>query len=450
VGIGLLSIKSTDASAYVAKVRPDIRRNREHNGSPLRPMQVVAMDVNHMDVLYRREDGSTATAKIVAGLCLATNRLVCFKVFALEAGRAITRAHVMEAVAEMCATCGVPETIYIDNGAEFGAMDLAGDLCLLAQMVNRRDVLIVKSGDDLELERVLILSKPYIAQGKVIESIFRAIQSLFALSPGFIGGNRMKKKTANLGRPPEAFDKSLDELKAMVERRIKWYHTKPQAKKSHLRGLSPNEAYRHWLDDGFQPVIADQRHIEIAFAIEETRVVQKSGRISWKSKRFPKEEARPYRSDKLQLYTGQTVRVREPLVGERHKLYVFSLDGKAIGIAIPEIAFGLIDPQGAREQARRESELGKQLAALKRTLPTINYEQSIEAAVAAHGPAPQPSVAARITCGGEYALAAARADAMTVIDDDRLRELEDEELRSKQFEALAKYEELRKKKGRAA
>ncbi|MEZ5444916.1 MAG: hypothetical protein R3F45_03915 [Gammaproteobacteria bacterium] len=447
VGIDLLSIKSTDASAYVAKVRPDIRRIREHNGSPLRPMQVVAMDVNHMDVLYRREDGSTATPKFVAGICLATNRLVCCKVFALEAGQAIRRTHVMEALAEMCATYGVPETIYIDNGAEFRAMGLAADLCRLAQMMNRRDVLVVKDIDDLE--RVVIRGTPYIAQGKIIESIFAALRSLFALSPNFIGGNRLTKKTANLGRDPEPFDGTIAELKAMVQRRIDFYHTKPQATRSHLKGLSPNEAYKRWLDDGFQPVTADQRHIEIAFAIEETRVIRKSGRFSWTSKRFPKEGARFYRSDALQLYTGRSVRIREPLVGPRHALYVFDLDGQPIATAIPEIAYDVIDHEGAQEQARREGVLTDVLEAIKGTLHTIDYEQSIDAAIAAHGPPPRPSAAATITCGGEYASAAAHADAMLAIGDERLQELEDEERRRKQFEALDKFEKL-KKKGRAA
>lgn len=447
VGIELLSIKSTDASAYVAKVRPDIRRNREHNGSPLRPMQVVSMDVHHMDVLYRREDGSTTTPKIISGLCLATNRVVSAEVIVLEAGQGITRAHVMAATANMCATYGVPEQIYIDNGAEFGAMDVAADMCRLAQTIRRGDLLIVKSADDLE--RVVIRGIAYIAQGKIIESTHSALQSLFALSSGYIGGDRLTKKTANLGRDPEPFDGTIDELKAMVQRRIDFHHTIPQAKSSHLKGLSPNEAYRRWLDDGFQPVIADQRHIEIAFAIEETRVIRKSGRFSWKSKRFPKEEARFYRSDALQLHTGRTVRIREPLVGERHKLYVFDLDGRPIAIAIPEIAYGVIDREGAKEQARREGVLNKQLAAIKATLPTIDCEQSIDAAIAAHGPPPRPSAAATITCGGEYASAAAHADAMLAIGDERLQELEDEDRRRKQFAALNKFEEL-KKKGRAA
>ena len=84
-----------------------------------------------MDVLLLRADGFTFTAKLVCFQDWATNRIFVHPVF-LEKGKGVRPAHVVEAIIAMVKEWGVPETLYLDNGSEYGCVDLVADALTLA------------------------------------------------------------------------------------------------------------------------------------------------------------------------------------------------------------------------------------------------------------------------------------------------------------------------------
>jgi hypothetical protein len=50
-------------------------------------------------------------------------------------------------------------------------------------------------------DKTIVRAKPYNARAKPIEGIFGVLETHhFAKLPGWVGGNRMKSKTANIGR----------------------------------------------------------------------------------------------------------------------------------------------------------------------------------------------------------------------------------------------------------
>ena len=196
-----------DAGRFAAKIEPRARRGRAH----LKPMEWVAADVHHFDILVRRDDGSLCTAKGVAWLDLATNR-VFVSVFLMPKGRMISRREVAESFIAMCADpdWGVPTNIYADRGGEYNWLDLTQDLMRLKHRVAVWDR---DARDDAPAG--LHRSLPYNPQSKVIETTFSIIErSVFPQLPGHIGGDRMRKKTQNQGREPQPFPRRLCRLQA--------------------------------------------------------------------------------------------------------------------------------------------------------------------------------------------------------------------------------------------
>jgi hypothetical protein len=200
----LLEVYRHDAGRFAAKIEPRIRRDRSH----LRPLEEVAGDVAHLDVQLRRADGSIATPKAVAFQELSTNRLFV-RLYLLEKGEGIRREMVLETFCAMCTdpSWGVPTRLLIDNGSEFGKLDLASDLFQL------KCTLEETAFSDPGVQR----ARPYNPQSKVIETSFSILNArLLPLLPGFIGGNRMTKKTQMQGRDPAPYQGTFEQLEGHI------------------------------------------------------------------------------------------------------------------------------------------------------------------------------------------------------------------------------------------
>ena len=65
------AIHDQDRKQYTDRSMPRISRSREGR----KPMEIVVGDVHHLDILLRRDDGSTYTPKLIAWLDWATNRV---------------------------------------------------------------------------------------------------------------------------------------------------------------------------------------------------------------------------------------------------------------------------------------------------------------------------------------------------------------------------------------
>lgn len=216
----LVAMMENDDAAFSAKVVPRIRRDRSH----LKPMDWVAADVHHIDVLVRRADGTTCTPKMVAWVDLATNRVFA-NVFIMPKGEMIRREHVIASYVDMAQDpeFGVPSRIYADRGGEYNWAELTDDLAKLKHRTELRD------GNDADVRLGVQRAKPYNPQAKVIEGIFASLEAkAFSQLPGYIGGERMCKKTQNQGKEPMPFPGDEDAFKQAFTTAIRYWHALPQ------------------------------------------------------------------------------------------------------------------------------------------------------------------------------------------------------------------------------
>ena len=323
-----------DAGKSAAVQVPRIRRDR----SPLRPMDFVAGDVHHLDVLVRRPDGSLATPKAIAWQDLATNRLFATVVLKPK-GKAVTREDVLGSFAAMCCdpNWGVPGRLYLDNGSEYALFDTLADDMLALQRWWAEDLEVHNTKD---LAAGVHKSRPYNPQSKVIETTFAILErTVLSQVPGHIGGDRMKKKTQNQGKDPVPYDGDFAAFEVEFADALAYYHNKPQS--GHLAGKTPNDSLRAFIADGWQSVTLDPHQLEIAFSEVETRTVCPGGVFTI--------GGTEYRSDALIALagSGKKITVRIPLIGDGGRMYVFDEDDTFLDIATkpPRYAFG--DPAGA-------------------------------------------------------------------------------------------------------
>jgi hypothetical protein len=375
----LVDVRRNDAGRYAAQIEPRIRRDRSH----LLPLDVVAGDVAHLDILVRRPDGSTATPKIVAFLDLATNVLF-YGVFLLAKGEGIRREHVLETFVAMCTALGVPTRVLVDHGSEFAALDLADDLFKLKGATGEGVGLDLVDSAEPGVQR----SRPFNPQSKVAETIFSIINAgLLRVLPGYIGGNRMQKKTQNQGREPRPWPGTFAAFEAALATAIALYHDRPQSKRSHLAGESPNQRLRQHLDAGWQSVrLVDPEQLGAVFCTPHRRRVYAGGRFDF--------DRRSWRHDDLMPLAGGMVVVHEPLFGDRGRLFVFDdADRELLCEAEPEQAFAWGDPAGAGEQARQSAKLRRKIRELASQADPVDPLLAMAATVAEFGPAPVATTA---------------------------------------------------------
>ncbi len=125
------AIKLRDAGRFAATFRPRVLRTRKG----LRPMEIVMGDVHPVDILNTRDDGSTATARMVSWLDLATNR-VFYTLFLFEKGKSITQAHVAHSFVQMVRAWGLPSILYLDNGSEFIWKEMMEGFSILSRLAD--------------------------------------------------------------------------------------------------------------------------------------------------------------------------------------------------------------------------------------------------------------------------------------------------------------------------
>jgi len=365
----LVAMMEKDAARFASEVVPRIKRDRSH----LKPGDWLAADVHHVDMLFRRPDGTDCTPKAVAWLDLATNR-TRFDIFVMPKGEMVRREHVIQSFVGLCTdqNWGVPSRIYIDNGGEYNWMELTEDMGKLKRSIDIRMGQIPADGQTIHRAR------PYNPQAKVIESLFANVERVaFAQLPGYIGGNRMRKKTANQGREPAPYPGDEAQLRKAIDGAVAYYHAKPQS--GHLNGKSPDACFAEFLAAGWHSTILDPWDLSVAFSRELVKPVRTGGAI--------RLDGKDYAADALLSYVGRRVLVRQPLFGNRELLFVFTEHGEPITLAQPSNVYAFGDPRGAGEQARREKLLKADLKAMAAQAPHLDTEQSLADVVALHAEA---------------------------------------------------------------
>jgi hypothetical protein len=327
-------VKRSDAAGWAARHVPRVRRHREG----MRPMDLVAADVRHSDILYRRPDGTAATVKVVCFLDLATNRLFS-RPFMLPRGEMIRREHVLTALRDLAAdpSWGLFRGLYLDNGGEFSLGAAPDDLAQLAD-----DYARAIHGREAATRAGIIAGLPHNPQSKVIEAIFSAItRSIEPVYPGFIGGNRMAKKTQNQGRAPVPMEGDEAAIVARYAEMTRFYNAKPQQSGA-IKGRSPNEALAAFINDAAKPwraITLDPGEFSLCFGPDVQRKVQPGGELHINGRVFAHPD--------LAARVGEAVPVRVPILAPGFAV-VLSDKGRPEIVATEAPSFAFTDRAGAR------------------------------------------------------------------------------------------------------
>lgn len=322
----LLAMHDKDARLFFDTRVPRIRRHREG----LQPMDIIVGDVHPIDIRLTRPDGSVVMPRAIAWLDVATQRLHVTLIM-LEKGEGVKQVHVAQAFAAMCSAWGLPRQLYLDNGAEYGWQEMLDGFALLGRLTGH--------AIDTRLKPV-VRARPYNAQAKPIEGIFALLeQQVLSMLPGWVGGNRMRQKTHNVGRAPHAYPGDWMAFHQSFDQALAYYHARSQPRSQHLRGQSPNQALSAAITAGWTGAAQiDPQALQVAFSSEETRLVQAGGYISVNGKH--------YFADALIPYAGERLRVRF-VKWDARALFVFDAQHQLMCTAEEAKTFTFFGEEGA-------------------------------------------------------------------------------------------------------
>lgn len=414
-GNRIVAISKNDAKQNDDKHKP--RTHRSKDG--MVPMEVVVGDVHPVDVLVTRSDSTVCTPRLIAWQDVATNRIFA-TLYILPAGTGIRQEHIAESFVAMVRHphWGLPQHLYIDNGGEYGRLHVIEDAM---RLVYRADKITPRSDGRPSM---IVHTQPYNAAAKPIEGLFAALEKIFQFLPGWIGGDRTKKKTANVGRPPAPFKGDEAKLQHDFQAALDFYHVMEQ--RGSLRGRSPNQAFEAFVRAGWERVDVDADALGFGFSRVERRKIRQ-GEIPI--------EGKYYRHDALLARSGETVTVRIPRIDACGDfVYVFRGQGEGeedllcVADAAPSSRY--LDSEGAKDQKKREKALKLQLNAMDAdTEEDVDLVEEAKKTAARHPAPPTPASAGTISVHGGWAAAAAAKQTLSAPADDE------------DFDALADAEE---------
>ena len=370
----MLATKKRDAKAYYDNHLPRIRRSREQ----MQPNDIWVGDVTPLDFYLDRQDpdGKTrqATARAICWLDVATNRIYA-SLHLAEKGKGVTRLEVAASFAACVRAWGLPRKLYLDNGGEYSWAEMLEGFATLSHLAHPIHVDFTCLNDF----RRVIRAQPYNSAAKPIEGIFSALQHIYRLHDRWLGGDRQRKKSANLGNKALSVSGGFDELHDWVENAIELYHQKPQF--GQLDGLSPYATLQQHLEQGWGKVDVNPDALLLAFADKSIRRVDR-GYIQYAP---PGQHSIYYYHDALLPITGK-VEIRVP----RHdpSRCFCLLGGKVLCVAMPDHAYGFNDPAGAEEARRRQGVLARWLSLQKRNTDRLVMKRELERHLQHLPPAP--------------------------------------------------------------
>jgi hypothetical protein len=356
-----VAIHDQDAKRFHDLYLPRVQKTRDG----LLPMDIVVGDVHPVDILVTRTDGSRATVRAISWLDLATYRLHTTLIL-LNPREGVKQTHVAQAFIAMVKAWGLPRMLYLDNGSEYswedmmeGFRELTGmvaafyraptfhieivDTNLVADALAEDDLL---AGSGIETgiggaspdRDAVIRAQPYNASAKAIEGVFGILErTIFPMVAGYIGGNRMAKKTHNVGKEPTPFPGGFDSYHSAFETAVDFYHRQKQSD-----GSSPFEKLDTAVTAGWLSVKAPEMALFLAMAREEQIQVRHAG--------ITVNDATYWHDD--------LVKVMQKKVFVRHakhdpSLIYFTNHANKWVAAAKGPRFRALDPAGAKEKARR-------------------------------------------------------------------------------------------------
>lgn len=364
----------------------------------LRPLDIVVGDVHPVDIVIERPDGSQATPRLIAWLDLATND-VFYSLVLLNPREGIKQAHIAASFVDMVQAWGLPRSLYLDNGSEYKWEAMMSAFRELSMLPHAMDVFIQEHDKIVDLladeapevsepDTTVTRAKPHNPPAKAVEGIFSALEKVFEMVDGHIGGDRMNKRTHAKGKAPKPFPGNWGEFESAFDNAMSFYRNMPQ--RGSLGGRSPRERWGNFIAEGFHAYHVPEEVLLWAFADNVTPKMQNSG---------VEVGGRFYYHDVLLPLIGQRVSLRFPKWDPRHVIYV-GTDGKAVFIPLAPV-FQTFDPAGAVEQARREGALKRYVATQKAGAAKVDLVEEMERHNRALGPMPVVPKNAQISLSPE-------------------------------------------------
>lgn len=390
----IVAIKEKDAKRFADDYIPRIRRSREG----LMPGDIVVGDVHPIDIIVTRPDGSEATPRLIAWHDLATND-VFYSLVLLNPREGIKQAHIAASFVDLVQAWGLPRALYLDNGSEYkweAMMNAFGELTMLTHAMDvfiKEHEALAGLMDDAapsvtEPGASVTRAKPHNPPAKAVEGIFSALEKVFSMIPGYIGGDRMNKRTHAKGKAPKPFPGTWEEFEAAFHTAMNFYRNTRQA--GNLGGRSPRERWQGFIADGFQATAVPEDVLRWAFAEEVRTKVQNAG---------VEVGGNFYYHDVLLPLIGQRVTLRFPKWDPRHVIYT-GANGSHVLIPLAPV-FQTFDPAGAVEQARRGGALNRYIATQKAGATKADMVKEMQRHNGVHGPMPDVPKSAQIALSPE-------------------------------------------------
>ncbi len=315
----------------------------------MRPMQMVVGDVHPCDVYMLREDGTQATAKMIAWMDVGTQRVFA-TVHLLAKGEGVTNKLVIESFWQMLQVWGMPETLYVDNGKEYGFAELMEGLLKLSS--NGR----------------VIKSLPYNARAKSIEPWFGKFERTYLKQMiGWVGGDRTNKKIERVGKSVKAYPLGIEAFAGQVEIFINHYNGTALPPHSNQ---SPNAMFAAAINSGWMMTRCEEDIFVLAFSSEERRTVR-NGYIQFSGSTWQIPAN----------YIDDHITVLAPKYETWTRLPLKDLKGDFIGFAERSTTYAFDDPEGARESAKRQTGHRNAIRQLGNGLPNIDVVAAINSKV---------------------------------------------------------------------
>lgn len=403
-----------DAKAFFDHHRPRIERGY----SSLHPMELVVGDVHPLDVAVRREDGSPATPRFIAWIDAATRR-IRGTIVLLDKETGVTQADVWGSFDEMAEEWGLPTSLYLDNGSEYlgrprrygegvpssimtGFNELTG-LALAMRALNDAikaeftaeffDSDSSPSANEPDAPALrrngVTRATPYNGPGKpLIEGAFSSLEKVMKMLPGYIGGDRMNKRTPKLGKETSPWV-DIDVFVEAFTQALAYWNAKPQ--RGHLGGKSPNEAWADAQREGWKATSIDKMARRYAMC-ETVRVTVIRGTVTVDKQR--------YHGDELHKLSGQKITVRYAKWAPEFLIYSPDFSRPLDMVLLKQDKrYHPFDQEGARESARRNGALRKHIKSLEAETEELDMVEIIARDNAAREPAPATVFGPTISLG---------------------------------------------------
>ncbi|MGS4946967.1 helix-turn-helix domain-containing protein [Meridianimarinicoccus sp. RP-17] len=297
------------------------------------PMEVVYGDVHPIDIYVPVPNGKgQLRVRLIAWMDDCTHHMWA-TVAVLGKGNGIRATDVADALYHMVCdpAAGVPRTLYLDNGSEYGSVAKA-----MGEIPDAVNVLGAYGG--------CVKAKPYNGPAKgLIEGAFSKLEQGFLTHlPGWIGGDRTNKRTHAVGKPVKGFSGTVEDLVQAVQGMVAAYNDEPQH--GRLQGKSPRQAMRDAIAAGFEAVTMDDDAFDFAFSKRDDKPIIQ-GRFRLKGTFYQNDET-------MKLGAGDRIEVRIPLRSGTDRVFVV-FNGEFKGAAHADTQYHPLDREGAIESSRR-------------------------------------------------------------------------------------------------